>query len=34
MSDYDRAEVIEYNYAKVLNTKKVYEEFLKRYEGV
>ena len=32
MSDDDRAEEIENNSAKVLNTKKVYEEFLKRFE--
>jgi hypothetical protein len=30
ISDDDRAEEIENNSAKVLNSKKVYEEFLKR----
>ena len=34
MSDDDRAEEIENNSAKILNSKKVYEAFLKRYEGI
>jgi hypothetical protein len=34
MSDDDRAEEIENNSAKVLNSEKVYKEFLKRCEGV
>ena len=34
MSDDDRAEEIENNSAKVLNSEKVYEEFLKRFDGI
>jgi len=34
MSDDDRAEEIENNSAKVLNSKKVYKEFLKRFDDI